>query len=107
MNTKIKFTVNITGDSVDANAFEWGSTDGVGQFPFNGLFQLSGFKNVGLDQTVQGRGCITPDQIVVKQYDSDDVLVDINSVVSTNATNYFIVQVSIAITEPFFVFIAV
>ena len=161
MNTKIKFTVNITGVPVGESAFEWGSTDGVGQFPFNGLFQqvqatinnvslsvalddimapllrmcnqvevskmnssmtasyidqnisnleyateytsnpLSGFKNVGLDQTVQGRGCITPYQIIVKQYDAEGVEVNSNDVKSTGATNIFIVQVSIAITEPF------
>jgi hypothetical protein len=39
MNTKIKFTVTITGVPVGDNALEWGSTNGVGQFPFNGLFQ--------------------------------------------------------------------
>lgn len=160
MNTEIKFQVKISNVPTDGIAFTWGSTDGVGQFPLNGLFQqvqatinnvsvsvplddvmapllrmcdqrevskmnssltasyidqnisnlaycslydsnpLGGFRSVSLDQTVQGRGTINA-QIIIKQYDTAGTLVDSNSVISTDPTNYFIVQLGLYITEPF------
>ena len=37
MNTEIKFQVKISNVPTDGIAFTWGSTDGVGQSPLNGL----------------------------------------------------------------------
>lgn len=39
MNTTLKFEVNISDVPVGSVAFQWGATDGLGQFPLNGLFQ--------------------------------------------------------------------
>jgi len=39
INTTVNFTINITNVPVDSLAFEWGMTDGLGQFPLNSLFQ--------------------------------------------------------------------
>ena len=38
IQTDLKFKVNITGDTIaDDVVFQWGRTDGLGQFPLNGL----------------------------------------------------------------------
>jgi hypothetical protein len=39
MNATVNLTINITNVPVGSNAFEWGMTDGLGQFPLNSLFQ--------------------------------------------------------------------